>query len=385
MGTIFPMRIAFYAPLKPPDHPAPSGDRTMARLLIQALRLAGARVEIASRLRARVAGESEIDQRRMAGRGQAIAQRLVRKYRRQGKTNRPRAWFTYHLYYKAVDWVGPTVAKALDIPYLVAEASHAPKRLKGAFAFSALAAEKAISEADLIFCLNPSDRECLAPITGQRRLVDLPPFLDIKRFAPALPDRAAAKLKLWQHFNLDPGQPWLIAVAMMRAGDKLASYRLLADALRHVRHPYQIILVGDGPARAEVEHAFAGLKRHVAWAGLQPRAALPEFYSAADLLVWPAINEAFGMALIEAQACGCPIVAGASGGIPAIVADGKTGFLSLPGDAIAFAADIDHALGRNLSPMRKAARELALAKHDLPGAADTLRRSLVKLGIGKMR
>jgi hypothetical protein len=45
------MRIAFYAPMKPPDHPVPSGDRRMSRLLIAALGRAGHEVELASRLR----------------------------------------------------------------------------------------------------------------------------------------------------------------------------------------------------------------------------------------------------------------------------------------------------------------------------------------------
>ena len=47
-----PLRIAFYAPLKSPDHPDPSGDRTVARLLLQALKKSGAEVKIASRFRA---------------------------------------------------------------------------------------------------------------------------------------------------------------------------------------------------------------------------------------------------------------------------------------------------------------------------------------------
>ena len=51
------MRIAFYAPLKPPDHPVTSGDRAMARALIAALKLAGHEVTIASRFRSRDAGD----------------------------------------------------------------------------------------------------------------------------------------------------------------------------------------------------------------------------------------------------------------------------------------------------------------------------------------
>ena len=47
------MTLAFYAPMKPPDHPVPSGDRTMARALIRALESAGHTVILASRLRSR--------------------------------------------------------------------------------------------------------------------------------------------------------------------------------------------------------------------------------------------------------------------------------------------------------------------------------------------
>ena len=59
-------------------------------------------------------------------------------------------------------------------------------------------------------------------------------------------------------------------------------------------------------------------------------AALPEIYAAADLYVWPACNEAYGMALLEAQAAGVPVVAGAEGGVPDIVVDGEHGIARPP-------------------------------------------------------
>ncbi len=373
------MRLAFYAPLKPPDHPSPSGDRTVARLLIKALKLAGAEIEIASRLRSRIGTADEAAQHRMAARGAATAARLIGHYRALPKRRRPQAWFTYHLYYKAVDWIGPKVAASLDIPYLLAEASHAPKRAAGPYAFSHAAAEAAIRQAAAIFCLNPSDRECLSAIAAKTRLIDLPPFLDLQHFAPALPDRDVARLKLAMHYRLDPTRPWLLAVGMMRPGDKLASYRMLAEALRHLARPYQLLIVGDGAARPEIERAFHPIARNVAWLGLVEHAALAEIYAAADLLAWPAINEAFGMALLEAQACGCPVVAGRSGGVPAIVADGRTGWLSAPGDGAAFAADIDHALDVDLAPVRAAARDKALRQHDIAGASARLAKPIARL------
>jgi len=379
-------RILFYAPLKPPGHPTPSGDRTMARLLMLALERAGFDIELASRLRARIADPGPLVQETLRARAWGVADRRILKLRALPKRDRPKAFFTYHLYYKAVDWIGPRVADALSIPYLVAEASHAPKRAAGAWAFNHAGTEAAIAAADAIFCFNPNDKECLARIADRRALIDLPPFLDLRSFAPVLPDRAAARATLARRHRLDPKRPWLLSVGMMRKGDKLASYLLLAEALRRadLKRP-QLLIVGDGEARAEIARAFRDAPCDVRFLGALAPADLVETYAASDLLVWPAINEAFGMALLEAQACGLPVLAGASGGVPAIVADGKTGgttgFLAPPGDADAFADGLKRALRSDLPKLGKAARLKAQKRHDLPAAAATLARTLARLGV----
>ena len=87
------------------------------------------------------------------------------------------------------------------------------------------------------------------------------------------------------------------------------------------------------------------------------------------------------MALLEAQACGLPVLAGASGGVPAIVADGKTGFLAPPGDAAAFADGLKRALKADLPKLGRAARAKVERRHDLPAAAATLSRTLAKFGV----
>ncbi|MCG8512127.1 MAG: glycosyltransferase family 1 protein, partial [Rhodospirillales bacterium] len=120
------MRIAFHAPLKPPSHPAPSGDRRMARLLMTALESAGHSVFLASDFRSYDGAGDETRQRELRESGRATAEDLIRRFREQDDANRPDAWFTYHLYHKAPDWLGPAVSKALGIPYFVAEASFAP-------------------------------------------------------------------------------------------------------------------------------------------------------------------------------------------------------------------------------------------------------------------
>src|SRR5215469_833477 len=114
------MRIAFYAPLKSPDHPVPSGDRRIAQLLLAALRIAGHAPLAAARLRSWDGSGDAFRQARIAALGRQCAERIVRRARAAPETA-PEAWFTYHLYHKAPDWLGPDVATALGIPYIIAE------------------------------------------------------------------------------------------------------------------------------------------------------------------------------------------------------------------------------------------------------------------------
>src|SRR6185437_15141645 len=161
------MRIAFYAPLKPPDHPVASGDRTMARLLLAALRRAGHEVEIAARLRSRDPRGEEERQERMQTLGRRLASRYVRRVRAGGRP--PDLWFTYHLYDKAPDWIGPAAAAALGIPYVVAEASVAESRAAGRWRPGHAAAAAALRQADAVIGLNSADRAGVLPYLAAPR------------------------------------------------------------------------------------------------------------------------------------------------------------------------------------------------------------------------
>jgi glycosyltransferase involved in cell wall biosynthesis len=374
------MRIAFYAPLKPPDHPVPSGDRRMAQLLIAALAARGHAPFLAARLRSLDRGGDPARQRRIAAIGARLAARLVAGYAAAAPGARPHAWLTYHLYYKAPDWIGPAVARALSIPYVVVEASLAAKRAEGPWRDGHAGVRAALDRAAAVVSFHARDEEALrAAIADPRRLHRLRPFLDAAPFAAAAARRRTLRARLDAEFGLAPGEPVLLAVGMMRAGDKLASYRLLAAALaRLAARPWTLLVAGDGAARAAVEAEFAPLAARVRFLGACAPARLAELCAAGDLFVWPAINEAWGMALLEAHAAGLPAVAGDAGGVGEILRDGRTGWLVPCGDAAAFAAAVATALDDPEQRRRRgaAAGVLALAEHGLDAAGAALERIL---------
>ena len=371
------MRIAFYAPLKPPDHPTPSGDRRMGRLLVAALSGAGHAVELAARLRSFDRDGTPERQARLAAIGGRLAARYVERVRRLPAAERPQAWFTYHLYHKAPDWIGPRVALALGIPYIVAEASVAAKRAGGPWGLGHEGAIAALSRAAAVISLNPADETGIAPhVATPARLHRLKPFLDAHDYRAAARVRASNRVVTAQRFGLDETKTWILAVAMMRPGDKLESYPVLGQALGQLLgQRWSLLVVGDGPAVAEVRAALAPLgTERVTYAGALPEHQLAAIYAAADLSVWPAVNEAYGMALLEAHAAGLPVVAGASGGVGSIVADRRTGMLVPPRDAPALAAALQPLLDDPAT--RRAMSQAALAKvaaeHDLPAASKAL-------------
>jgi glycosyltransferase involved in cell wall biosynthesis len=374
------LRIAFYAPLKPPDHPTASGDRTMARLLVAALTRRGHAVEIAARLRSRDPTGDVQRQARLRDLGARLAERFVARCRAT-PARRPDLWFTYHAYYKAPDFIGPLVAERLAIPYVVAEASLAGKRSTGNWTIGHAATVAAVRRAAAVIGLNSSDHGGILPsLAAPERWHALKPFIDTASFAAARNRRDATREILAARWNLDPGMPWLVAVAMMRPGDKARSYAILAEAAARVAdRPWRLLIVGDGAARAAVVGGFAA--ERTVFLGRVEGAALAETVAACDLCVWPAINEAYGMALLEAQAAGVAVLAGASGGVADIVGDGATGMLVPPGDPAAFAAALAALLDvpARCRDMGRAAAVQAAAAHDIAGAADRLDAILRRL------
>lgn len=358
------MRIAFYSPLKPASHPVPSGDREIARLFLRALRKAGHHVEVASRLRSYEGAGDMARQQRIRRAGEALAARYIAKNRAAP----PDLWFTYHLYHKAPDWVGPAVARKLRVPYAVAEASHAPKQATGPWAEGHHAVAEAIRGAAAVICLNPADAGCIQDLLGGgERIHHIAPFMDTGPAAALVAERGALRARLAAELAIDPALPWIAATAMMRVGDKLASYRLLGQALQRIEdRPWILLVAGDGEARDEVVRSldFPGRVRFL---GRQDRTGIDRLHVAADIGAWPAINEAYGMALLEAQAAGLPMVAGDRPGIRQIVRHGKTGLLVPEGDSDTFAQGLAKLLADPMvrDKMRNNAVNTIINEHSL--------------------
>ncbi|GGE94469.1 glycosyltransferase family 4 protein [Stappia taiwanensis] len=321
------MRIAFTAPMKPLDDPQPSGDRTTGRQIVAALTAGGHEVRTASRFRAwrpegGVAAQKEVERLALAE-----AARIGDEWTREGY--RPDLFLTYHLYHKAPDWIGPALAERFGIPYVVIEASRAPKRRTGDWAHGFAAADAALARADMVAALHRADHACLAEVLPEERLTILPPFLDTSAFSSHPRSERAPDTP-----------PRLLAVGMMREGAKEQSYRLLAEALARLTHlPWTLTIAGDGPRRAAIEALFP--KTRCNFIGLQPETEMPALYAGHDVLVWPAIREAFGFVFLEAQAAGLAVIGGDAFGVPDVVPDGQSGLLSPEGDSTAFAANLE--------------------------------------------
>jgi glycosyltransferase involved in cell wall biosynthesis len=183
-------------------------------------------------------------------------------------------------------------------------------------------------------------------------------------------------------YNIEPGMPWLVAVGMMRYGDKLASYQQLGRALAKLENQdFRLIIAGDGEARNEVMTAMRPLGPKVIPIGQAAPETVPILYAASDICVWPAVNEAYGMSLLEAHASGIPVISSRTGGVPDIVEHEETGILVEPGDIDGFASAVSNLLRQpqRRQQMGLAAYDKVQKQHHMQLAADRIDTALKHL------
>ncbi len=325
------MKIGFYAPMKHPGHPVPSGDRKIARLFIELFESLGHEVKILSLLSS---WEGKGDTGEQEKHRRAISFDLDRLMNDE-ESRKLDLIFVYHVYHKSPDWIGLDLARFLDIPYLIAEASFAPRQAEGQWAMGHERTRECILSADAILCLNPVDEHCISQLLPNSRAIEtMRPFVASPELRGDLPDRSSL---VNVYGGLDPQSVWLICVAMMRSGDKLRSYRELSAALKSISgENWNLIVVGHGKRHREVRALFSSIDDRCLFTGELAQTQIAGWFRTADCYVWPSVNEAFGMSLLEATSYGLPTLSYDYGGVGTIIEDGANGFLVHPEDRSLF-------------------------------------------------
>ena len=371
------MKIGFYAPLKSPNHPVPSGDRAMARLLIKALIACGHEVEILSELRSWEGAGSQ----RAQGKIIALAQKEVERLTNYYQTNQPpELIFVYHVYHKAPDWIGVELANRLHVPYLIAEASFAPKQIHGRWRIGHQQTLKCIRTAEIIIALNPIDVECLKPLLKSSQSIELlSPFLgefpspldNVSALRQPALRKLALRKQLAERHNLDLNKVWLITVAMMRAGDKSTSYKQLAETLSQIDMDlWQWVAIGAGGNFNQIQSFFRPVATNCFFIGKLGPEAIHQWLIVGDIFTWPAINEAYGLALLEALAAGLPAVVQNYGGVSSIVEHNRTGYVTNPDNRDEFTRSLAKLIGDEKRRENMAAEAIKkfISEHSYPAA-----------------
>jgi len=271
----------------------------------------GHEVEVVSRLRTALRSLDETSRLRTYAKAQIQAICLIQRYRR--RRVRPDLWITYHPYAKAPDLLGPLVAMALELPYVVIDGTIAYKYRRSSFRDGLALTRAALRRCDALFFNKPIDQLRAERLVRCPHLY-LPPSVDLDRFASALP------------IDLSAGAagPVIGSLAMFRSGRKVDSLKLLAEALEilHERspdEPWLAVIGGGGPAREEALAAFSSLPRNrVRFFGLVPTEDVPAFMKGCDIFAFPGLAEPLGLVFLEAQATGLPVVAVRNEGIASV-------------------------------------------------------------------
>jgi glycosyltransferase involved in cell wall biosynthesis len=313
------MKLCYYTPFKPLDHPHPSGDLITANGIRQFFQERGHRVLPASSLRCRWIYWKPWQ-------WPGVCRERRREVNRHSSAA-PDLWFTYHSYYKAPDMLGPAVARRLNIPYVLFQGIYSTKRRRKLVTKPGFYLNRhVLNAARHVFTNKKVDLHNLKRLLPDDRITYIAPGLKPDDFVFDASARAALRRR-WEVGD----DPVLLSVAMFRPDVKsegIAWVIRTCGKLRRGGYRFKLVLVGAGKQREALERLAAEqVPDCVYFAGKVPRQELSQYYSAADLFVFPGINESLGMVYLEAQSCGLPVVAFDNAGVPEAVQDGKTGLL----------------------------------------------------------
>ncbi len=135
------------------------------------------------------------------------------------------------------------------------------------------------------------------------------------------------------------GERLLVHVSNFRPVKRAADCVEILAKVRAAGENARLVMVGDGPERSAVYYLAEqlGMTEHIEFVGKQ--ANIADYLGVADVFLLPSELESFGLAALEAQACEVPVIATRIGGIPEVINDSETGFLSDVGDVNKMCAD----------------------------------------------
>ncbi|MHC5035741.1 MAG: N-acetyl-alpha-D-glucosaminyl L-malate synthase BshA [Planctomycetota bacterium] len=185
-------------------------------------------------------------------------------------------------------------------------------------------------------------------------------FIDPERFHPGVDQDL-------RRCYADPDEKILVHVSNFRPVKNTPDVvRIFAEVLKHI--PARLLLVGDGPERITCRQVAEslGVSDRTRFLGETPE--VERLLACADLFLLPSSKESFGLAALEAMACGAPVVASRAGGLPEVVTDGETGRLFDPGDVEGMAGGVLEILSDDArrDAMGEAARNQAVARFSPP-------------------
>jgi phosphatidylinositol alpha-1,6-mannosyltransferase len=152
----------------------------------------------------------------------------------------------------------------------------------------------------------------------------LPNCVDVDRFTPGERDRS-----LVDRYGLHSSKV-MLTVGRMAAGERYKGFDEVIDVMPQLLERFpdlKYLIVGDGSDRGRLEATvkMLGLSNYVIFAGRIPESEKVAHYNLADAFVMPSYGEGFGIALIEAAACGLPIVGSSADGSRDALLDGRLG------------------------------------------------------------